>query len=271
MKNTTTIVHLKSDEGKNKLFYTIGEDVPRYIVIDSLRLKQIFINLLSNAAKFTKKGEIELKVTVCSKDVQKKTCTLDFSVRDTGIGIKEHSKRRILEPFCQEDYTITKKYGGTGLGLAIIKSLLTKMKSKLKVDSEYGKGSVFSFSLKVPYADEPERVGQISQKKEKMKTTNQSLLKVLIVEDNEINLKVTEHIVNMIDSTAKIYKATTGKKALELYRKHAPDIILLDLRLPDISGYQVSKTIRQENPKIPIIAITAMVVKGEKEKCRPKV
>ncbi len=268
MKNTTTIVNLKADERNNKLIYTIDKDVPRYVVIDPVRFKQILINLLSNAAKFTKKGEIELKSTLVSKNTQKKRCTLEFSVRDTGIGIKENNLKRILEPFSQEDYTITKKYGGTGLGLAIIKSLLKKMKSHLKVESVFGKGSTFSFTLEVPYWDEPVQESKILKDKPKgMAKQKKESKKILIVEDNDVNMKVTERLVSMISERAKILKAENGEKALELYKQCTPDIILLDIRLPDISGYEVAKRIRESNQEVPIIALTAMVVKNEMEKC----
>jgi hypothetical protein len=268
MKNATTIVNLKADERNNKLIYTIDDDVPRFIKIDSVRLKQILVNLLSNAAKFTKNGEVELKCKTLSRDDQNKTCSLEFSVRDTGIGIKEINKKKILEPFSQEDYTITKRYGGTGLGLAIIKSLLTKMQSHLKVESEYGKGSTFSFALDVHYWDEQPKELKILNEIPKRKTKQKNRLKkILIVEDNDINMKVTEQLVTMITDKAKILKAEDGKQALELYKKWAPDIILLDIRLPDISGYEVTKRIREDNQEVPIIALTAMVVKNEKEKC----
>ena len=268
MRNTTTIVNLKADERKNKLFYTIDPEVPRFISIDPIRLKQILINLLSNAAKFTKIGEIELISKVLKKDEQNKICTLKFAVRDTGIGIKEINKKKILEPFSQEDYTITKRYGGTGLGLAIIKSLLSKMNSQLIIESEYGKGSVFSFVLKVHYSNEPlspsKNPSDLPKRKAKGTTSDKS---VLIIEDNEVNMRVAEQLVAIISKDVSLLKAENGEKAIELFKSGKPDIILLDLRLPDINGYEVTKRIRRLDQAVPIIAITAMVVKGEKERC----
>ena len=268
IEKATVLVNFKAVERGNRLICTINKDVPKAIHVDPIRLKQILINLLSNAVKFTKDGEVELKVVNRFIDKEKKRVILEFSVRDTGIGIKENNKLRILDPFNQEDYTITKKYGGTGLGLAIIKSLLLKMNSHLTIESQYGKGSVFSFMLEVPYYDESGiKEHSFEKQPEKKIKTKKPQKKVLIVEDNEINMKVTEHIVKTIDIKAKIFKAETGKSALELFRKHDPDIVLLDLRLPDIDGHQVTKRIRQTNQKTPIIAITAIVVKTEKEKC----
>ena len=268
MRNTTTIVNLKADERKNKLFYTIDPEVPRFISIDPIRLKQILINLLSNAAKFTKIGEIDLISKVLKKDEQNKICTLKFAVRDTGIGIKEINKKKILEPFSQEDYTITKRYGGTGLGLAIIKSLLSKMDSQLIIESEYGKGSIFSFVLKVHYSNEPlspsKNPSDLPKRKAKGTTSEKS---VLIIEDNEVNMRVAEQLVAIISKDVSLLKAENGEKAIELFKSGKPDIILLDLRLPDINGYEVTKRIRRLDQAVPIIAITAMVVKGEKERC----
>jgi len=268
VRNATTIVNLKADERKNKLFYTIDPEVPGFISIDPVRLKQILINLLSNAAKFTKNGEIELSCKLSKKDEQNKSCTLEFSVRDTGIGIKEINRKKILEPFSQEDYTITKRYGGTGLGLAIIKSLLSKMDSQLRIESEYGEGSVFSFPLNVRYLDEPISFSKKSPEVQKKKTKGiKSKKRILIIEDNDVNMRVAEKLVGVISEETSVLKAKNGEKAIELFKTSKPDIILLDLRLPDITGYEVSKRIRHLDQKVPIIAITAMVVKGEKERC----
>ena len=268
VRNATTIVNLKADERKNKLFYTIDPEVPGFISIDPVRLKQILINLLSNAAKFTKNGEIELSCKLSKKDEQNKSCTLEFSVRDTGIGIKEINRKKILEPFSQEDYTITKRYGGTGLGLAIIKSLLSKMDSQLRIESEYGEGSVFSFPLNVRYLDEPISFSKKSPEVQKKKTKGiKSKKRILIIEDNDVNMRVAEKLVGVISEETSVLKAENGEKAIELFKTSKPDIILLDLRLPDITGYEVSKRIRHLDQKVPIIAITAMVVKGEKERC----
>ena len=136
IEKATVLVNFKAVERGNRLICTINKDVPKAIHVDPIRLKQILINLLSNAVKFTKDGEVELKVVNRFIDKEKKRVILEFSVRDTGIGIKENNKLRILAPFNQEDYTITKKYGGTGLGLAIIKSLLLKMNSSLSGTSD---------------------------------------------------------------------------------------------------------------------------------------
>ena len=142
------------------------------------------------------------------------------------------------------------------------------MKSQLVVKSEFGKGSTFSFTLKVSFFDEEVQTIKTAKENSKgtIKTRNKHK-KILIVEDHDVNMKVTEKLVMMITEKAEILKAKDGKQALELYQQWAPDIILLDIRLPDINGYEVSTRIRETNQKVPIIALTAMAVKNEKEKC----
>ncbi|HBW79635.1 MAG TPA: hybrid sensor histidine kinase/response regulator, partial [Sphingobacterium sp.] len=134
---------------KNLEFYlNIAADVPHYIWVDALRIKQVLMNLLSNATKFTEKGTIELSITVESHDATQ--AVLCFSVKDTGIGIKEDNVERIFDAFTQEDNSMTKRYGGTGLGLTISNKLLKMMGSELKLESTFGAGSRFFFTINVP-------------------------------------------------------------------------------------------------------------------------
>jgi PAS domain S-box-containing protein len=385
-----------------EMLLNIPYDLPRFIWADSVRLKQIMINLLSNASKFTEKGEIELKIDVV-ETTDKLTC-FRFSVRDTGIGINPDKQQKIFEAFSQEDGTTTKKYGGTGLGLTISNKLLGLMGSKLELSSSPGKGSTFYFDLQLkseqgeaiewkdidhikkvlvvddnennriivnqmlllkqircdeakngfealqflakgedydaiimdyhmPYMDGLETIRKIRSNFETAGKQHQIILlhsssddevlqnacnelkvvhkmvkpiktediynvlsrlykeeeelpindpqtaaepsttadevNILIAEDNAINMLLAKTIIRRIAPNAVIYEATNGLEALEYCRMNKPDLILMDVQMPEMNGYEATKSIRQIIPAItsPIIALTAGNVKSEREKC----
>ena len=154
IENTLNVVRIKAYQRGNRLYEELSDEVPKYVTTDMTRLKQILVNLLGNAVKFTENGSITLKVEKLSLDKKHRMVTLRFSIQDTGIGIKKENRDKIFEAFNQEDYSITRKFGGTGLGLAITNRLLQMMDSSLSLESEEGKGSTFSFKIEVPY--EPE-------------------------------------------------------------------------------------------------------------------
>src|SRR6056297_2477521 len=154
IENTMDIIRFKAYEKGNRLYEDISDDIPRYVVADMTRLKQILTNLLGNAVKFTQNGSVSLKVDQQSKDKNTHQVTLRFSIEDTGVGIKKENQDKIFEAFSQEDYSVTRKFGGTGLGLAITNRLLQMMDSSLSFESEEGKGSTFAFEIKVPYESE---------------------------------------------------------------------------------------------------------------------
>ncbi len=377
-------------------------DLPKFIWADSVRLKQVLVNLLSNATKFTEKGEIELKIEplLLSGD----QATIRFSVRDTGTGIKPEKQEKIFEAFSQEDGSTTKRYGGTGLGLTISNNLLGLMGSKLQVNSVPGSGSVFYFDITfktekeehieiikfdsiknalvvddnesnrliigrmlstkniettlakngfealqllasgkkydvilmdhhMEYINGLEAVKKIresfyltpeeqpvillcnSSDDEKLAQTceelkiNQRLVKpvkmhdlydalsnletrgsgskqgtikivenepnkenitVLIAEDNEINLLLAKTIIKKIAPNANLVETKNGLEALNYCRKHLPDLIFMDIQMPEMNGYEATKNIRAAEPeghRTPIIALTAWNIKDEREKC----
>ncbi|WP_192350239.1 PAS domain S-box protein [Algoriphagus sp. Y33] len=382
-----------------EMLLNIATDLPRFIYADSVRLKQILLNLLGNASKFTESGEIELKIeTLEQKGAIHK---IRFSVRDTGIGIKLDKQAKIFEAFSQEDSSTTKKYGGTGLGLTISNSLLRLMDSRLHLISEAGKGSTFYFDLilkteegepiewfdveriksilivddnsnnrliikqmlllrniqsteasngfealqllaagnrfdvimmdyHMPFMDGLETIRKIREtftfwnKEEpimllhsssddhkiietcKELRVNHRLIKpikiqdfyqelsrlfkvevptevklsqeedrsikdftVLIVEDNLVNMLLAKTIIKKIAPKASIVEVNNGKEALEYCQKQLPDIILMDIQMPIMNGYESTKRIRllEKGTHVPIIAFTAGNMKGEREKC----
>ena len=383
-----------------EMLLNVSPELPRFIWVDMVRLKQVLINLLGNAVKFTEQGEVELKVTRQSAMIEGRV-RLRFQVRDTGIGIQPEKQGTIFEAFLQEDASTTKKYGGTGLGLTISNKLLGLMGSKLELISAPGAGSTFSFDLDVPAAhgdpvvlDELKRIAQalvvddnehnraivrnmlalrgipcdeaadgyealrkvkagavydvvimdyympgingldtIRQLREilprdgsapfillhssaedeqiihasrtleidsrllkpiKMGELYQALsrlyrnkqsaapekngsadglgamaIRILLVEDNEVNIILTKTILGNILPKSGITLARNGREALDACATGLPDLILMDVQMPEMNGYEATRAIRQRYPdrRIPIIAMTAGNVKGEREKC----
>lgn len=384
-----------------EMLLNLPADLPRFIYIDSVRLKQILVNLLGNAVKFTDKGEIELKIIPLTEP-EDDYVTFRFEVRDTGIGIKPEMQERIFEAFAQEDPSTTKKYGGTGLGLTISNKLLGLMGSRLELNSTPGKGSCFYFDIRLktelgdpiiwrdissiknvlivddnennrlilrqtfmlrqitvdeasngfealqllgqnkvydvilmdyhmPYMDglesiekiranfpettnpqsiillhsssDDERImkgcealgvtnrlvkpvkmtelyralSRLGQKEEVLPTPNTTpalevgtrSAKVLLVEDNVINQLLTKTIIGRVMPNAQIIEAINGQEGVKAYTEYLPDLVLMDIQMPVMNGYEATQRIRQveEGRRIPIIALTAGTVKGEREKC----
>ncbi len=404
------IIKYNAHEKSLELLIDIPPDMPRYIMIDSVRLRQVFMNLLSNAVKFTKKGEIEFKIRPSNVDYEINKGNFSFSVRDTGIGISKVQHEKIFESFSQADPSTTKKYGGTGLGLTISNRLLEKMGDQLHLNSTPGEGSIFSFTLELEIFREPEtrsrnfdqidhvlifddnksncmilenilkyfgiasssvhepdkatsfifskkpdvlivdhnmpqtdglsfvkllfekhkgikndlvvllmynssddahdvfqecKTIRINFKTEKpVKTdalyqilyqintsetpseevrTKQDIPKeeqasfggefrIMIAEDNRINMKLAESMVKNLLPDASVIKAVNGQEAVEKFRSEKPNLVFMDIQMPEKDGYTATKEIRAYEEQsgfneIPIIALTAGTVKGERERC----
>ncbi|WP_281322375.1 PAS domain-containing protein [Flavobacterium aestivum] len=256
---------------KIDLIINIDKDVPQFIIGDSIRLKQILLNLLSNAMKFTFSGYIKLNVNqVEEKDGFSK---IKFSVKDTGIGIKIKNQKKIFQSFVQADSTTTRKYGGTGLGLAISNQLLGLKKSKLKLDSTYGEGSEFFFTIEFEKVHKkPEQfpfIPETNVKSKKNSSKKHPNLKILIAEDNKINMLLAKTLIKNLFAECTIIEATNGYEAVQKVQMTIPDIVLMDIQMPILNGYNASLEIRKLNEfnHIPIIALTAGVLSGEKERC----
>lgn len=237
-------------------------NIPEVLEGDSTRLHQIIINLVSNAIKFTNKGKIAVSVRKLFEDQE--NVTLEFSVGDTGIGIEKGDLDIIFENFQQAHTTTSKKFEGTGLGLAIVKKLVETQGGSIQVQSEVGKGSVFSFVLnfkkttkEVDYQDDIIEFVENDFKNSK----------VLIVEDVEFNQLLVKGLLDEFGFISDI--ATNGKRATEKLEKETYDVILMDLQMPEMDGFQATTYIRDVlKLKIPIIALTADVSTVDIEKCR---
>jgi PAS domain S-box-containing protein len=271
---TQVIELIKYDSNSKKLDLklVISNHIPKYIWVDSIRLKQILINLLSNAVKFTENGTIVLSVNSLKKISQNKNI-LRFSVKDTGLGIQKDYQQKIFDSFAQGDTSTTRKFGGTGLGLTISNQLLALMNSKLHLESEFGKGSEFYFDIVLETSDDTENINidatiEVTSDKE---TTNFGYenFKILIVEDNKINMLLAKTLIKQIIPNGTIYEAENGQEAIEKFLVLKPDLILMDVQMPIKNGYEATIEIRKTEigKLVPIIALTAGTVVGEREKC----
>ncbi|MFV8372301.1 PAS domain S-box protein [Flavobacterium sp. LB2P74] len=274
-KLTNQVIDLFKFQANQKnidLILDIDNSVPQYIFADSVRLKQILVNLLSNAIKFTNFGEIRLDIDEIDVS-DKKRSTIKFSVKDTGVGIKTGNNEKIFNSFVQEDNSTNRKFGGTGLGLAISNQLLALMESKLQLISKYGDGSDFFFVIKFKKANHKKNAALLFAKTIPDDTiipkNTLSDRKVLIVEDNKINMLLAKTLVKKIIGNCTVFEAKDGNEAVEIYKKEQPDLILMDIQMPNKNGYEATAEIRQlkDAQNIPIIAITAGIMVGDKEKC----
>lgn len=225
------VILYQSQKKNIELLLNIEPGLPKTILLDEARLKQILINLLGNAVKFTEKGEIELKVEKLRID--DKNIVLRFSVRDTGIGILVEKQKHIFDAFTQENSSISKRYGGTGLGLTISNNILRYMGSHLSLTSTPEQGSVFFFDIEVPY--ETSKLNEFD---------DLTVKKVLVVDDNEANRIILQHMLTYknIESTL----ASNGMEALQILLKGERfDVILMDYHMPVISGLETITKIRE--------------------------
>jgi signal transduction histidine kinase len=221
-----------------------------YVIADETRLNQVLNNLLSNALKFTNRGEVVLSAMVQS--IIDDSISVRFGIKDTGIGIPEDKLSRVFESFTQADAKTTRKYGGTGLGLSISKKIIEAFNGELSIDSKQGIGSDFYFTVSFLKAPFPKKFADENVKKNFASLKG---LKLLIAEDNKINMQVARKFLETWD--VSITEAENGVEAVALCRKEKFDLLLLDLEMPEMDGYTALKEIRNIYTAIPAIAFTA--------------
>ncbi len=249
------------DKGLSFVIRYLPHDII-HIKGDEYRLTQILNNLLSNALKFTSTGTIMLEVRC--KERQADNCILEFMISDTGIGITEEKIKTIFDRFEQGDPNITRKYGGTGLGLSIVKQLIDLQNGHIKVQSEPGKGS--AFTLELPFECMTEVDMTPSRPQDEKGILIEHTLRILIVEDNRINQQLLEYWFK--EKNIRYTIAQNGFEAFEILSKESFDLILMDIQMPEMDGYDVTIQIRQElKNDVPVIAMTAHAMDSEKEKC----
>ena len=237
----------------DKTRFNLSRDIrtPRFINTDGRKLEHILTNLLSNAVKFTESGVITLSVELLN--VQDDEATIRISVKDTGIGIAKEAQRSITNMFNQADHSIHKKYGGSGLGLSVVSKFLKLFNSRLVIKSTFGKGSEFSFVFHAEILDNSEKDYDILK---------DAYFKVLIVEDNDINIILLEAMIKKDFKNAAISIAKNGQRAVEICDEEKPDIIFMDINIPIINGFVATKKIRNLplSSDVSIIGFTASAV-----------
>jgi signal transduction histidine kinase/ActR/RegA family two-component response regulator len=269
VRDVLRTLDLRAREKGLELRLDVAPGVPRFVAGDDQRLKQVVLNLVGNAIKFTASGEIRVEVRHDPGDIQ--PVTLEFVVADTGVGVRPEKQNAIFAPFEQEDDSTTRKYGGTGLGLAISTKLVGMMHGRIWIespwlDAESGRtitGSAFHFTAqfasgKTPVRAEPASVGPAPEH-----------LRVLLAEDNAVNRTLAIRVLERRGHTVLV--AENGREALEVLTRERVDVILMDIQMPEMDGFQATAAIREKEKTsgghLPIVALTANAMRGDGERC----
>jgi CheY-like chemotaxis protein len=277
VKNSIGLLLPRAREKRIELNYSIKPGVPVRLVGDPSRLRQILLNLIGNAVKFTEKGKVFLEITPSGRVDQE--IRLQFSVQDTGMGMSEEVQRILFQSFAQADASTTRLFGGTGLGLAISRKLVELMDGSISVTSTLGKGSTFRFDL--PFAIQkafetpsmaPAARPEIVNSARAAGVSNASdSTCILVAEDNKINQMVTVKQLNRL-GCAKVDVVENGREAVKAWQRGRYDLILMDCQMPEMDGYQAVQQIRemersQKLPPTRIVAMTANAMQGDRELC----
>ncbi len=256
-----------------KLNFEFGDGVPRAVHGDPIRVRQVLINLIGNALKFTERGGVSVRVE--KVEGAEEGLPFHFVVSDTGIGIPAEKLTSIFEAFSQADASITRRFGGTGLGLTITSRLVEMMGGRIWVESEPGQGSQFHFTILFGAASDAEveemASGAVDLGRLSAATAAPAGLRILLVEDNRINQRLATRLLERAGHLVVL--AANGREAIEAWTRERFDLILMDVQMPEMDGYEATRAIRtmEENqpgfPRIPILAMTAHAMKGDEERC----
>jgi CheY-like chemotaxis protein len=262
---------LLDSEASNKgliieVFY--DEVVNKAFIGDKLRIRQILLNIFSNAIKFTDQGSIKLDITATLK--KDKAYLINFKVTDNGIGISPEGQQKLFKPFSQVDNSISRRYGGTGLGLTISAQLVKQMGGDIGVESNIGCGATFYFTIElVETSINDIKLVSVSQNSETNidKVAEKFPLKILIAEDNKINQIIAQKVFQQLGY--KVTLVSNGQEAVDAVNKNRYDVIFMDMQMPIMDGVTATLNIIKQHPVIApkIIAMTANVLKADREKC----
>jgi PAS domain S-box-containing protein len=267
IKTIKSFFTLKAQQKNIKLILNIDHKIPEALIGDAVRLDQVLINLVSNALKFTSKGWVEVSAEL--KSIAEKRCIIQFKVEDTGIGIPKDKLDMVFQSFTQASSDTTRKYGGTGLGLTIVDQLVKLMGGTLHLKSNEGTGTLFSFTLEFEQGNKDDI---IFSNKVNISAEENSLegMKILLCEDNEMNQRLVEKIIRK-QWNAELDIAPNGKVGFELFKKNTYAIILMDVQMPEMDGFETTRRIRKYRDKgkaqVPIMAMTADALVEERKKC----
>jgi len=269
--NAVALLVPRAREKNLTLTYTIDETIRSQLTGDPSRLRQILLNLIGNAVKFTDKGEVSLEVTPTSETDEE--ISLRFSVRDTGIGLSEEGQKKLFQSFTQADASTTRKFGGTGLGLAICRRLVELMGGEIGINSAVGHGSTFWFRL--PFIKHKSGTAPVTLKfvyndHVNIPVTKPSGIRVLLAEDNKINQQVGVRQLRKLGFDVDVVE--NGFQVIEAWQREKYRIILMDCQMPEMDGYKATKKIRELEianglPHTGIIAMTAHAMQGDRELC----
>ncbi len=269
LQETVKVLGLRAHQKGLGLSCQISPALPDAVIGDPTRLTQMVVNLVGNALKFTSRGEVIVRVVNDSKDAGQPV--FHFSVADTGIGISADKQKLIFEAFTQSDSSTTRQYGGTGLGLSISSQLVALMGGTIWVESQPGQGSTFHFKVRLglqkPVARDTVTVAPPAVLH--LLGEGQRRLKILLAEDNLVNQKVAVRLLEKKGHTVVVTES--GKKALDVWRNQPFDLILMDVQMPEMDGFETTAIIREQEKSgathIPIIAMTAHAMVGDRERC----
>ena len=271
IKDVTNMISFKAKMKELVFKVTVDENIPRKLMGDDIRLRQILVNLLNNAVKYTHQGTVTLEINMLPSDTENEA-RISFRVKDTGIGIKEEDMQKLCQPFERIEEKRNRNIEGTGLGMSITKQLLGLLHSQLKVSSVYGEGSEFSFELVQEVVD-PEPIGKMDEHIEQEEVEYQHTFeapeaKILMVDDNEMNRRVFVGLLK--DTKIQIDEAENGKKCLEKVKQNSYDIIFLDHMMPEMDGVETFRIMKEmedyPSKRAPVVILTANAIVGAKEK-----
>ncbi|MFC1563958.1 ATP-binding protein [candidate division KSB1 bacterium] len=239
----------------------VDENLPRSLVLDEVRLRQVLLNLIGNAVKFTSDGHVKLSVTNLYPEKDRSSLDLVFSVEDTGIGIPDEQKDKIFGAFEQQTGQSTKEYGGTGLGLAITKRLIEMMNGSVNVTGEVGKGSIFSITLKGIAVASIADLDEIKEGQVDADSVTFEKATLLVVDDIEVNRRVVSGFLEPFGFT--LLEAENGKEAIQIVQLNRPSLVLMDMKMPVMNGYEATSLLKAdpETKDIPVVALTASTMK----------
>ncbi|MEO5330395.1 MAG: ATP-binding protein [Magnetococcus sp. YQC-5] len=265
LEQVSSVINVKIAEKGLNFSLKVAKEVPSWLLGDSLRLGQVLTNLTSNAVKFTQKGDVALEVELLDESEQ--GVTVRFMVRDSGIGMTPKQVEQLFQVFHQADASITRQYGGTGLGLAISKRLIEMMGGAIQVSSIPGEGSCFTFTacFGKSQAEHKTRSQEIPESRIAELLSG---IRILLVEDNEINQQVARELLERVG--VQVTVASNGQESLAWVAKERFDMILMDMQMPVMDGLTASQKLREEALiplELPILAMTANVMTGDREKC----
>jgi signal transduction histidine kinase/ActR/RegA family two-component response regulator len=267
MAESTKMLAVRARQNGLELTCDILPDVPERVVGDLNRLRQIIINLIGNAIKFTAQGQVGLRISVDSQ--AQGQFQLHFVVTDTGVGIAEEKQKLIFEAFSQADGSTARKFGGTGLGLSISTKLVALMGGKIWVESTLGRGSQFHFTAKFGEGSAVVEAISPTAPSQLVATKTHKQLRVLLAEDNAVNQKIATRVIEKQGHQVTV--AADGRLALAALDRAAFDVVFMDVQMPEMDGFEATAAIRERERKtgghLPIIAMTAHAMPGDRERC----